>query len=395
MEHQTHLDSHCTIRLIEKNEIRLARALMEQCFEPYFQPIFFIHPQSTLVAVHNDRILGGINLDIYPVLGGKRLVGYIGWLYIEQESRGLGLGRALVAAALEFLKKAGCTDAGACVEGDNPSSFKQLAHQGFAPLPLGKQIRRFSFGMLKIWKHASRFFDMGYFFWHKDLTGAKDSLDHDPPAAQVLSPSWGPQVRRMASTAAMALAMWMITLWRMRLLPILSSSLPLCFWILWVGFPLLVIGLRTFAMRIAASLAGMPVVYQNWDTANVLGFLLPLAIGWPFPVPGNWYPKGFDWQLAQENRRLGSIALVGTACSILLWAVVRMVARHGLLATLWGMESGLLMAPFDRYLMVMALVDSLGFFYPFCGFNASRIKRMSLPVWMAVSLVAISILILL
>jgi hypothetical protein len=70
------------------------------------------------------------------------------------------------------------------VEGDNPASFKQLAKRGFSILGLKEQLKLFNVRTAKIYHHASRFFDMGYFFWHKSLTG--QSLKEAPVGKKAL-----------------------------------------------------------------------------------------------------------------------------------------------------------------------------------------------------------------
>lgn len=367
------------IRPMLECETAAIRVLMERTFEVYLRPIFYIHPESTLVAVAGEQILGGINLDIYPLRRGKLWMGYMGWLYISEEARGLGLGRKLVAAALDFLQAAGCTDVAACVEGDNPSSFKQLAYQGFAPLSLYGQIKRFGIGLPKVWKHASRFFDFGYFLWHKNLFGI--SAEAPPTASQkstLLEPSPREQLKSLTTTGLFALAMWMVLILRNQLLPLLNDhtvSLPVR--LLWLFFPLLAIGIRTLAMWMIARTLGLPVVYTAWDTANVLGFLFPLVLGWPFPIPGNYYRRGTDWQLAKDAKSLGIIALGTTLVEISLLAALK-ISFTVLLPTRAGGGQTHSFAKFPvLFLSMLCLCDTLLFFYPFCGFNASRIKRLS------------------
>jgi len=48
------------IRSMLESETAAIRTLMESTFEVYLRPIFYIHPESTLVAVAAGRLLGGI-----------------------------------------------------------------------------------------------------------------------------------------------------------------------------------------------------------------------------------------------------------------------------------------------------------------------------------------------
>jgi hypothetical protein len=99
------------------------------------------------------------------------------------------------------------------------------------------------------------------------------------------------------------------------------------------------------------------VVYRGWDTAWIGALLLTFTIGFPFPVPGNMYIKGHDWNIHGKTAFLARMAIRSQGALLL----AALFIPKGL-ALLFG----------------LALVVLDGFFslYPFCGFNASRIKRM-------------------
>lgn len=99
------------------------------------------------------------------------------------------------------------------------------------------------------------------------------------------------------------------------------------------------------------------MVYRSWDTAWILAIILTLTIGFPFPVPGNLYIKGNDWKLEKEKNLLARMAIASLAAV----ALVCQLAPKGM-PLLFGLS--------------LLALDGFFFFYPFCGFNASRIKRM-------------------
>ena len=383
------------IRPMLESETAAIRALMERTFEVYLRPIFYIHPESTLVAMAGERLLGGINLDIYHLRRGKLRMGYMGWLYISEEARGLGLGRKLVSAGLEFLQAAGCTDVAACVEGDNPSSFKQLAFQGFAPLSLYGQIERFGIGLPKVWKHASRFFDFGYFLWNKKLvTTSEDTIPSAKQKSAPMDPSWREQAKSLLTTGLFALAMWVVLILRNSLVPLLTNTaiaFPLR--LLWLFFPLLAIAFRTLVMWLIAHQRKLPVVYAAWDTANVLGFLFPLVVGWPFPIPGNYYRRGTDWQLAKDAKTIGIIALGTTVAEIAVLALLKISLAVLVPTRIGGVATNQFASPPILFLSMLCICDTLLFFYPFCGFNASRIKRLSPWLTAALSALLLAVLV--
>ncbi|MDY4610075.1 MAG: GNAT family N-acetyltransferase [Sphaerochaetaceae bacterium] len=374
-----------TIRRMNPEERPQVRRLMEQSFEAYLHPIFFIHEETTLVAVHDGKVVAGINLDIYTVRGGKVKMGYIGWLYTDVRHRGAGLGGRLFDAALTFLRQQGCTDAGACVEGDNPSSFKQMAYRGFSILPLGRQLKRFGLGFLKVWKRASRFLDMGYFFWYRrlDEPEAPDQGTNEA-ADRVLTPSAGRQASTLLGTALSCSALWAVALLR-RGTSLTPPPLDIA---LLVAFPFALILFRTSVMWCAAKLAQLKIIYLPWDTAWLVGLLLPLLTGWPFPVPGNWYVRGARWSLNQENRRIGLMALCGVLATLLVVIGLKLLDAIWGTTLLFGTSLTMILHPSFQYAATLLVLDLACFFYPFCGFNGSRIKRLSPLLWCALTFVA-------
>lgn len=377
------------IRPMAPGERQQVRRLMEQSFEAYLRPIFFIHEESTLVAVHDGNVVAGINLDIYSVKSQKVKIGYIGWLYTDARHRGAGLGGRLLDAALDFLRQQGCTDAGACVEGDNPSSFKQMAYRGFSILSFGGQLKRFGLGFLKVWKHASRFLDMGYFFWHRRLDEPQaDDQGTVEAADRALSPSTGRQAGALIGTAVSCSALWAVTLFRNGM----SSTLSPSGMALLIAFPLMLIALRAFVMWCAAKLFRLKTMFLPWDTAWLAGILLPILIGWPFPVPGNWYVKGVRWNLKQENRRIGLMALCGVSATLLAVIGLKLLDMTWGAQLVFGIPATRFIGPSIQYAATLLVLDLMCFFYPFCGFNGSRIKRLSPWLWGISTLVAVAVL---
>lgn len=338
------------IRLMKTEERASVRALMERSFDPSIHAIFFIHDSSTLVAVVDDKIVAGINLDIYTVKNKTVKIGYLGWLYTDSQFRGMGLGSALIDAALEFLKEQKCTDVAGCVEGDNPSSFKQLDKRGFTIMSLPEQLRRFGLGTATVWSHASRFFDMGYFFWHK-------RLDIQTQKTSSLTPSVKKQAISLVLTCLASIILWIpVLLWTQ------SFSLFTAL------FPAFLIATRTLVMKGVGYLLGLKTIFLAWDTAYLAGLILPL-LGWPFPVPGGVYPKGSSWSLKKTTPKL---ALLGaSAIAVSLIAVL--------------ISSGITL----RYAATLLILDTVCFFYPFCGFNGSRIKRVSSVLWGAIVIIGL------
>ena len=375
--------SEYSIALIREDQIAETQALMSRCFDSKYASIFYLHPKSTLVVTYQDRVVAGINLDVYQV--NKRVkMGYIGWLYTDKDHRGNALAGRLLDEAIRFLKEEGCTSLSACVEGDNPASFKQLATRGFSILGLKEQLGLFKLGTARVYHHASRFFDMGYFLWHMSLTGQ-----------HIKRASTGIQALLITLLGNTILFFFCLKGWNLFNMagfhPLESalfvsfsfSSLSLPQQMLLLTFPSLFLLARTAAMLLLArhkqgkeTQREKKVLYRGWDTAWILAILLTFSVGFPFPVPGNLYIKGTDWKLKEEQQQLSRMGMAGLASV----AVVCLFAPKGI--------------PLIFGLALLAL-DSFFFFYPFCGFNASRIKRMGAKTYGLSLVITLAVLLLL
>lgn len=330
--------------LITIDQIEETTALMQRTFDASLAPIFFLHPDSTIVVTYRGAVVAGLNLDIYRV-NTRVTMGYLGWLYTDEAHRGKGLAGLLLCHALSFLAERGCTDVAGCVEGDNPASFKQLERAGFAPLSLGEQAKRFGLGIFTVWKRASRFFDMGYFLWHVRLDGQASKPYPEGTGA-------------LGRTALANIAL---------MLPIvLGWNLPalLGMWSIGGRWSLLFAVLATLLVRDGAMCfvaRGWRVTtrYTGWDTAYTLGIGAALFLGLPFPVPGNRYVTASKWSLSEHTVLLASMASASNLALTLLFVLFP-----------------------NPYTLATLAVDSIPFFYPFCGFNASRLRRAGWRVWL-------------
>ncbi|HKM07663.1 MAG TPA: GNAT family N-acetyltransferase [Sphaerochaeta sp.] len=344
--------SDYTIALIREDQIAETQALMSRCFEAKLASIFYLHPESTLAVTYQGKVVAGINLDIYQV--NKRVrMGYIGWLYTDEGHRGKALAGRLLNEAIIFLKNEGCTSLCACVEGDNPASFKQLAKEGFSILSLWQQLKLFKVGTAKVYHHASRFFDMGYFLWHKSLTeqSIKEAAVGSKPFFLTL----------LGNTILFFFCLqgWnLLNLAGFHPYRLTFSSLSIQQHMMTLALPSLFLLARTAGMFLPAKNDKKMVVYRSWDTAWILSLILTLTIGLPFPVPGNLYIKGLDWNLNKERHLLARMGIAGQASV----ALVCLFSPKGI-PLLFG--------------LALLALDGFFFFYPFCGFNASRIKRMT------------------
>ncbi len=310
------------ISLIKDGETEETRNLMASCFSPSYHSIFFLHKEHTIVAREDGRITGGCNADVFTIPGGKR-IGYIGWLYTGDEARGRGIASALRDAMYAHLEKEGCNEILLLIEGDNPSSFK-LFYQDMRIMDLFAQIRTFGIGLFKVWMRMSHFFDFGYFLWHR---GQGRDIRHE-------------SMYGWACLAVFSILTSMIFALRLNA-PVMES---LCL--------MLALSLgRCIMMKLV--LGWRHSILLGWDTSLAYSLLSALAMPFFIPPIAGVYVKGGDWRIAEKRSRL---ALAAVLC----------IAFETILALTTGCP---------RMTLPLLVMDALLPFYPFSGFNASRIKR--------------------
>lgn len=325
------------IRAIREAEIARAYEIMRGSFPKSYQSIFYLYPESTLVALENGEVIGGINLDIY---NAAIKVGYIGWLYVDTSARGKGVGELLVDKAIKFLENDKKVDEILlCIEGDNPSSFKNFSRRGFEIMPLHRQLKLFRWNVLKVYKHASRFFDMGYFLWHKKRGEYKQS-------------------KSLNKSALSSLSALIVTIFFNTLLYSLTIAKFGLFSYNTLLIPLLVLSIRTISLALVIRIFKTKAIFLSWDT-SWLSSLISLFLPFYFPSTGGVYIKGDEWSLQDKSKTLGIASIATVALEALLLLTFRANAAYLLFA------------------LPLFLLDTLFSFYPFCGFLASRIKRLS------------------
>jgi len=339
-----------TCALMQEDEKPQVLALMETCFPKSYRSIFFIKPPYTLLARSEGKIVGGMNMDVFT-LPNKKKIGYLGWLYVDKSFQGQGIASALVEESIAHLKAIGCTDIIACIEGDNSSSLKQFANRGFSVMSIRSQIARFGIGLFKVNNRASRFLDMGYFLWHLEI-----------PERPVKN--YGDQ-SSFTMTVLFNILLWIPCLTGWNLMHLFFPSL-MPDWtsdpfygkssLFLIMIPMFALTIRTLSMEISARIQQTEVMFMAWDTAWFLGFLMPFVFGIPFPVPGNVYISGYHWHNADMNGVLSRIARTGQLALAFLCLPLR-----GSIAL--------------RYCYTLLVLDCWFFFYPFTGFNASRVKK--------------------
>jgi len=90
-------------------------------------------PLQVLVAFDDEKLIGSIELSIRAYAEGcetDRVAFVEGW-YVDPDSRGTGVGAALIRAAEEWARSRGCAEIASDTESDNVSSAAAHRALGF------------------------------------------------------------------------------------------------------------------------------------------------------------------------------------------------------------------------------------------------------------------------
>lgn len=324
------------VRLINDNEIEEAKAIMSSSFPKAYHSIFYLYPESTLIASENGVVLGGVNLDIFDACVK---VGYIGWLYVSDRARGIGIGKKLIDEAIVFLEDSAKVDEILlCIEGDNPSSFKQVSSRdGFEIMSLQKEICTFKWNIFKVYSHASRFFDMGYFLWHKNTK--------DNNAEKSLEMSYKKQIASFLCTIVFNTALYLLMALKFKTIGVFSFLVP----------SIVLIARTTIEAVVIKAFKEKPI-FLAWDS-SWLSSLISIIMPFYFPSPGGIYIRGDEWSIKEKSKTLALSAISTVIVEALLLLLFRKRVEYILFA------------------LPLFLLDTVFPFYPFCGFLSSRIKR--------------------
>ena len=352
------------VRRMREDEKGAVRALAGRAF-----PLgnFFSPPPHTLVAERSGRLVGAVVPELFA-LPDKRRGGVMVWLMTAPETRGLGVGGRLVKAALAFFEEHGCREVFACVEGFNTSSGRLFAACGFTILSPGEQFRRYGLsGTLALWFKTHRLGDVGNFLWAR------------PGATKPDSPVLQWWVGAFVSALIFLLAMWR----RGWIEGLVLSTL--------LGGAVVVVtlyGLRQVAMVLTARFQGVPVRHRTWESGFILSAGVAAIFGMFFPMPGSVYPRGSTWRYRDLVPKLGLTALAGALVVLVFtwaaWMLLRFGSPPPEIAT-W------LRAAYAAGLS-LTLLDVLVPFFPFVSFNGRRVWDWNRPVWGALAVAALILL---
>jgi len=126
------------IREMRDTEAQEALALSKKAFG-LLEGIFIPRPKTGIVAVYNDKIVGGVFYKAATY--GKTKLGTIDFIFVDPSVHGKGVGKQLYEYVITRLWKQGCDAIAAIVRDDNIASWGMFVNGGFVRASLPKLVR--------------------------------------------------------------------------------------------------------------------------------------------------------------------------------------------------------------------------------------------------------------
>lgn len=368
------------IRPLDQSEKKEFNSVMRRCFG-WFASLFFDHGDMAYVYEHEGAILGGITISAFRIDSSKR-GGVVKWVFTAPEARGHGAASRLIDRAMEWFAEQGCTHVFACVEGYNTASSNRFAGLGFRIFAFAEQLRSFGARLPLVWLKIFHVVDIGHFLWTRVQgepvadAGASDAATRGAQPAGLSS-----QVGAFAGTVLLHTVFMYLLLLRsgataapaaeqLWVIPAIPAALVLLF------------GLRFGAMWVAAAATRLRLRYRAWETGMLIAALVPLIFGGLFFAPGGLYPDQTTYRYKELLRKLGPVALSGSALTLALgwafWAARAPGADLGALTAVANTAAAGLML---NYIRVFLIFDVLLPFFPMASFNGRRVLDWNRYLW--------------
>lgn len=347
------MNSFVNIRLMKNNEADIVLNLLKSSF-PLTHSMFCNLTRHVLVAEFKGKIIGGVVLKMFNIT--KKKLGMISWIFTTKEARGKGIASKLVDKSISYLKKRGCREILACIDGLNTASSKLFAKKKFRANSLFTQIKRWGLDYFSVLKESNQLFSLGSFVWTYPKKSLKEHKWFDVS----------------------------ISIFSNFLIGLLIFLSPLSFWIksslLGIFFSLVLIHLvRFFSAKIASFNLKTKVLFRSWPSGYFFSLFLGI-FGVYFPMPGNFYPKRSTWVYQKYKNSLAKISISAVSGLLLLVGVSSYFASS--------------IAFFNtlKYLgLSVLLFDLLLVFHPFKNLNGRRIYDYNKTTWFLFLLASISL----
>ncbi len=315
------------------------------------EALFIPKPKEAIVAVVEDKIVGGI--IVRYILTKDKKIGYFEDAFIDPAYQGQGIGRKLYKETTEYLWSQGCDALSALVKDDNVGSWQLFLDNRFKRTTIGEGMRQLGFvGMLKQYFMTPFLIANGMEFY---LTVKGQETEE----------------KKVKTSYQMSLYLLFNSL---LLLPALylNTQSPITF---------ITAYLTLLAGGMITGYLGTLFSKRKWKfRVNTCGGVMVALINLSgvYPLCGNWYPEVYE-NTTSFKRDMGYQAL----CEWLFIIIVTVSSD------IWGKDS-----QYFRDLVHMGgifLIYHVLNFYPFEIFGAKRVYSWRKEAYFLLSLISLAI----
>lgn len=350
------------VRPMAPDEARAVGSVMRRSFGGLAGLLFGLG-KANFVATVDGRIVGAVVASAFRI-DAQRRGGVVKWVFTLPEARGHGVASALVDRALAWFEEQGVTDAFAIIEGHNAGSSNRFTRHGFELLGFDAQVRRYGFGLPRIWWHTNHVADVGHFLWARSGEVPASASAEAPPASG-------------AGLGAFAIGLLLHALVALLMLARLGD-LGDAGAIGRVLFGLsAVLIVRTAAQALAGRAAGLELRYRPWETGLLLAAAIATVFGGPMVAPGGVYPRARTWSPRALAPALARVAFAGAGAVLLLGWAAWFATSVPALAGVAG--------PVLAYACLLLLLDVLLPFFPMTAYAGRRMLEASRWGWGALA----------
>ena len=259
-----------TFRSMNSGEAPELKKLAQKAFGP-IEGLFVTKPETALVAVYDEKPVGGFMYQI-EMIGGRK-IGFVSFLFTDPALQGQGIGKQLCGEGFRHLWEEGCDALVTFIRDDNVASWATFVKHGFVMASIPKMLSFFGLSELaKLYiKTKYGVFSIGHDFY---------IALRDEKSTSVFKKEGGPG-QIIAYILINTLLFLPFILRAQSVLSVITSSAFIFFGIALAGY------------------IGTVFSKQKWNFRFTSGGgLLYLAInaapGIFFPLIGSWYPARYE-----------------------------------------------------------------------------------------------------
>lgn len=299
---------------------------------------------------------------------GNQKLGIIDWGLVENQHQSKGIGKALVAQALEWFRHQDCDKVITFTDGYNSAALNAAQSAGMRCWPESEQIREFGW------------------LWPKLLIvlphlGVSTFILHLPLKEQVCLKQQATSGVKAFIAVTLFLGFIVLPLSQIWFVPLKPASI---FW--GASIVAAYMSVRGVAAWWTAQVLKLPISFRPWSSGLIYAPLLAIN---PYAfIPafgGSFYIRKTNFNYSQNRSAMGRIMLVSVSASLILFALFTALAELGDVTNITSL---------GRYVGVaFGLTDTV--FMPFGALPAGQLWRWRRSVWLAALLCFLSIWLLL